>query len=397
MQFRKMGKVRRDPKYGHVARCVVVGGDVFPRCKRYAMEFSPREPERTALLLANSANLDLLRTIAVSFVVIFHILLVFQTTPYGLMSLGYWGVLMFFVHTSVVLAASVDRLSTKPSARIYAIFLARRCFRILPLSILIVLVIATSRIPVAHLRDGTFLGIPVDSKTIISNLLLIQNLVGKDSLEAPLWTLPYEMEMYLLLPMLFWLSLRIKNSIAIVGAWLFIAFLMLFLRHTGWDFPAFVPCFLAGIVAYRLARDAKIILPYWGWPVLLGVLTIAFIIFPKHKMNWLCCLILGLAIPYFTEMPDGVLKRTCHIVSRYSYGIYLVHFMSLWLAFSYLRSRPEWERWLIFFAATASASFILYHAIEAPLIAFGKRITSSWCAGSDIYPAERVAAPDVLG
>ena len=360
------------------------------------MVFSPCKAERVALLQANSANLDLLRTIAVSFVVVFHVLLVFQTTPYGLMKLGYWGVLMFFVHTSVVLAASLDRLSAEPSVRTYAIFLARRCFRILPLSVLVVLIIVASGIPVAHLRHGTFLSIPIDSETIVGNLLLVQNLVGKDSLEAPLWTLPYEMEMYLFLPALFWFSLRIKNSFAVVGAWFFVAVLMLFLHNTGWDFPTFVPCFLVGIVAYRLARDAKVTLPYWGWPILLIVLTAAFIIFPRYKMNWVCCLIIGLSIPVFSEIPDGVFRRTCHIVSRYSYGIYLVHFIGLWLAFSYLRTIPNWERWAVFLAATASASFLLYHAIEAPFIAFGKRITGSWSARADADSLDRAAAPDLL-
>src|SRR5580658_10043359 len=58
----------------------------------------------------DSANLDFLRSAAVLFVVVFHLLLFFQRDHLGHFNLpmGHWGVMIFFVHTSLVLMFSLE-------------------------------------------------------------------------------------------------------------------------------------------------------------------------------------------------------------------------------------------------------------------------------------------------
>src|SRR5689334_16455875 len=85
-------------------------------------------------------NLDLLRAFAVLAVVTDHGLtmvaasLRFEVTPF-VWHLGRVGVLMFFVHTSLVLMQSMAR-TPLDGWRLFANFYTRRAFRIYPLSVL---------------------------------------------------------------------------------------------------------------------------------------------------------------------------------------------------------------------------------------------------------------------
>lgn len=98
-----------------------------------------------------SANLDLLRAIAVLLVLVQHLCKRMYVDRIGWIatsSLGHFGVLLFFVHTSLVLMYSMDRSGlTGPS--LLKNFYIRRIFRIYPLSILTVLVAF-----LLHLRFG---------------------------------------------------------------------------------------------------------------------------------------------------------------------------------------------------------------------------------------------------
>src|SRR5271166_1310398 len=88
----------------------------------------------------DSANLDVLRAIAVMCVFfshLFHFSRGGGETEFG-WHLGQLGVLMFFVHTSLVLMFSLERSSGK-DAGVFVPFYVRRAFRIYPLSMVSVL------------------------------------------------------------------------------------------------------------------------------------------------------------------------------------------------------------------------------------------------------------------
>jgi hypothetical protein len=70
---------------------------------------------------------------------------------------GHFGVLIFFVHSSLVLLFSREcQDSRAPGAAMLTPFLIRRIFRIHPLSIVVVVLVELYRIPVGHLRDSQF-------------------------------------------------------------------------------------------------------------------------------------------------------------------------------------------------------------------------------------------------
>jgi peptidoglycan/LPS O-acetylase OafA/YrhL len=225
-----------------------------------------------------SPNLDLLRSFAVLFVVGFHVLYLFEHrhSRYAIRlrlfhSIGHWGVLIFFVHTSLVLMFSLERQELRfPGKPTYIPFLTRRVFRIYPLSIAIVLLVTLSKLPVAYLTDGKLMAAYLQVGGVLSNLLLLQNLTHADSVIIPLWSLPYEMQMYLLLPPLFFLVRSTRHFWSIPLLWAAAAF---FGSHGGWlerngipDFIIYVPCFLSGIVAYKLTKTWSLRLPAFLWP-----------------------------------------------------------------------------------------------------------------------------------
>jgi peptidoglycan/LPS O-acetylase OafA/YrhL len=151
------------------------------------------------------SNLDILRSIAVLSVFVTHL---YRFDPYLYNSgyqvqhvaLGRVGVLIFFVHTTLVLMQSLERTGKKlagwPLTRYFYI---RRVFRIYPLSVSLIVISIACSIPSNPLA-------PYRSYRLgwaLSNLLLIQNITMARNISDPMWSLPYEVQMYLMLPILF--------------------------------------------------------------------------------------------------------------------------------------------------------------------------------------------------
>src|SRR3569833_2861610 len=135
----------------------------------------------------DSANLDLLRSFAVLCVFVCHL-------PFAIGrwdGIGIAGVILFFVHTSYVLLLSLQR-----NAYSWAGFQVRRIFRIYPLAILALLSYALLHIPYANLGRAYVLP-TFNLRDVIANLFLVQNLTGNQSIPRVLWSLPYELQMYL--------------------------------------------------------------------------------------------------------------------------------------------------------------------------------------------------------
>jgi peptidoglycan/LPS O-acetylase OafA/YrhL len=339
--------------------------------------------------LQESPNLDFLRSAAVLFVLGFHVLLLFEQrhSPYVtrlslLHSLGHWGVLIFFVHTSLVLMYSLERQQFRfPGKPSYFPFLARRVFRIFPLSIFIVLVVTTLRLPVGSISGGEFEAAHLHWGGIVSNLLLLQNLSHTDSVIVPLWSLPYEMQMYLFLPPLFWLVRSARRTWPIALLW---AAAVLLGRHHGAleklgvpDLITYVPCFLSGVLAYKLTKTWKPRLSPYLWPIGLAVLTVVYLESPTYRNAWYCCLVLGLAIPQFREITNSVTRRISQVIARYSYGIYLTHFICIWLAFQAIGGIPTWSRWAILLITVSMFPWLFYHLIEKPTIRKGEKVANA--------------------
>jgi peptidoglycan/LPS O-acetylase OafA/YrhL len=326
-------------------------------------------------------NLDFMRACAVLFVLGFHLLLFFQVVvagPLNFHSIGQWGVLIFFVHTSLVLALSLERQAKRaPGRRLFWPFLIRRVFRVLPLSIFIVGVVELFGLPVGHLHNGHFVPVQLNLPGLFSNIFLVQNITHSESATAPLWSLPYEMQMYLLLPALFLLARSVSAAWPLFCLWVagFIA-----ARHAEGlrlpDFIVYVPCFLPGIIAYKLMTASRVRLPAILWPVILAGITAFYLRSPSVPRGAIGCLLIGAAVPHFEQISQPIIVKISQQIARYSYGIYLTHFMCIWFAFQALAGWPRPAQWVVFVLAASLIPYGLYHAIEAPMIRYGRRLAS---------------------
>src|ERR1700753_2908150 len=98
--------------------------------------------------------------------------------------MGRLGVLMFFVHTSLVLMFSLERSEARHTVHLFQDFYIRRAFRIYPLSgffVLLAWIFAMPQTP------GGPPGAPSTSQ-LWANLLLVQNIAGRKNLISPLWS-----------------------------------------------------------------------------------------------------------------------------------------------------------------------------------------------------------------
>jgi len=319
-------------------------------------------------MLGASANLDFLRSMAVLMVLFDHLCRHYhldQLGPVAVANAGFFGVLLFFVHTSLVLMYSMDRSALSGFALVKT-FYVRRFFRIYPLSVLTVLAAVALQLHATG-RDIDF-GPRPGFLELISNLLLIQNLTFSPSIVGPLWTLPLEVQMYLLLPFLFlW---RKRSFLRLLVLWAVCGLLGHYpqvIPGLAWfSLLLYIPNFLPGVMAFTLPRR-PVISAYW-WPPFIFSLATAFVLSPGRRSGGVLCLLLGIAIPLFKEMTFRPLRFVSNKIATYSYGIYLGHSFCIWFALTIFHS------WILFLITIVFLPMALYHGLESPALRFGSRL-----------------------
>jgi peptidoglycan/LPS O-acetylase OafA/YrhL len=333
------------------------------------------------------SNLDILRSIAVGCVVVHHLTLTLHFYT-GFMpvrfldyfrALGHAGVLAFFVHTSLVLMYSLERMH-RACGKVTLAFYIRRFFRIYPLAIFAILIALAF-----HFPSKTW-GVPdvVTRKVIVANLLLIQNISTKKQVLGPLWSLPYEVQMYVVLPALFLLA---RGRQAVVRLLLlFIAFCALgvFVQiKTGHlNMAEYVPCFISGVLCYALRNKVPQKITAYAWvPFLLAVIAVFVGTIkqgdePLYWSGWLYCLLLGFAINLFRDSKVRLLNVSADKVALYSYGIYLLHQIVLSIVFQRIGIRNVPLGIALFVPMTVAFAVAAFHLVEAPLMELGKKLSA---------------------
>ena len=325
----------------------------------------------------NSGNLDLLRACAVLSVYFGHLLRanhIDNIGPINIHNFAQTGVLIFFVHTSLVLMLSMKRMGGG-ERKLATAFYVRRLFRIYPLSMVAVIFVVIFHVPRFFLiLRYDWLGWPA----FLSNLALTQNLTLSPNFLLPLWSLPLEVQMYLLLPPLFFLLKRYPGRGVPFALWcagVFIASLQIhFHISERLELGAYVPFFLGGIVAFALSGYKTLGLPFWGWPV---VIAAAYAIRQGgFRPGWFACLLLGVAAPQFKELTHKGLRTVAGWVARYSYGIYLSHIIIFWYVLEVLAHANLIFRIGVCAVLSVACPILLYHFVEKPMINRGVRLAN---------------------
>lgn len=315
-----------------------------------------------------SPNLDLLRGMAVLMVLFDHLCRHFyldRVGRFGVTDLGTFGVLLFFVHTALVLMQSMGR-SGFTGLNLMKNFYIRRFFRIYPLSILTVLAAVALHL---HANGrGIVFGPRPQPLEFASNLLLAQNLTYSDSIVGPLWSLPIEVQMYLLLPFLFfWRKPPLWALVLLWGVCGAFGHFPQTVAALGWfTLLLYVPNFLPGIIAFNMPE--RRIIPSYLWPPFVLSLAFLYTLNPSRRTGAGLCLLLGLMIPLFQEITFFPLKLISKSIATYSYGIYLAHSFCIWLALTLFHS------WMLFVAMIVVLPVALYHGIERPAIELGTKL-----------------------
>ena len=328
-------------------------------------------------------NLDVLRAFAVLAVAGSHLyrsIVGMSHFPTFVDNFGVGGVLFFFVHTALVLLMSMQRTR---SNHLTLGFYIRRAFRIYPLCwtcIILVLVTGLTDVPHEKIVEMGWRGIAV-------NLALVQNIIRYPNVEMPLWSLPWEVQMYLLLPAFYLFMKKYDRVYVPIAMWF--AATALTIACTTLDVPRafhgtiFPPMFIGGMIAYRMLGKVRARFPSFLWPLaILGLMLARCLLLDgvlidtarNATVNAITCLVLGIGIPYFGEVQSHWLRYLAHQLAKYSYGIYLLHIPSLALVFTFMPWLPLPLKIVAFITITGVASVLTFHLIEDPLIQLGRSI-----------------------
>jgi peptidoglycan/LPS O-acetylase OafA/YrhL len=289
-------------------------------------------------------------------------------------------VLLFFVHTSLVLNFSMVRLGQR-GWPLFRSFLIRRAFRLYPLSILCVLLILVFGVPRMPWEGVVWRGWP----NAASNLALTTNLTYSQPVMGPLWSLPVEAQMYVVLPIVFVLLGPSRNFKLAVVLWLVSAGAALIqpVVSDRLNVVAFAPCFMAGVLAFTLSGRVEHRFHAAYWLPFLIALIVTYLVAQNFAggifstpLQWGFCLSVGLLLHSFRDSGSRWLNRAAHLIAKYSYGIYLFHCIALWIACFRLTALPEPLQWATAVVLIVFLSVAAFHLVEKPAIDFGARLAS---------------------
>ncbi len=334
----------------------------------------------------DSARIDFVRSVAVLLVLADHVLETlgafhgFDPTPVAWI-LGRAGVLLFFVLTSLVLLQSLERAARAGRSSTIG-FYVQRAFRIYPLAWVCIALVLALRIPATSWSTEF---VAPSAGMLLSNLALTMNLTYSQFVLSVLWTLPFELQMYLFLPFVHRAlpgAATVRNAALLVALAVAIGVVQ---PHVAGrlSLAEFGPCFLAGALAFALARKATPRFAFAVLPLALAALLAGYVAVARQTaevhprwLQWSACLALGVLLPFVREPGSRAIRRISREIARYSYGIYLFHLVALYAGMNVLREHALPVQLGALLALLVGLPVLGHHLVEQPGIALGRRLAA---------------------
>ena len=355
-------------------------------------------------------GLDLMRCIAILFVVCSHALWAFPEAVGSAVSLlrlcGVMGVEIFFVLSGFLIGRILFRIFTNPDFRVGQLkyFLVRRWFRTLPNYYLILLV---------NIALWMFFGRELPN-TLLHYFGFLQNFnFGMDIFFTESWSLPIEEFAYILGPLLFYLVLlpswKLSKQTLFLGVTLmiiifFIGTKVYYNMQTGATTLDYWNIHLKAVLLYRidaiyygvLAAYLSMVFPkrwkqstsfsfvlgvlcFVGLHVYIGMKAVSpnshpFLINVVYLP--ICSMCIALSLPFFSRLKrvPVLLSKPVTFISVVSYSMYLLHYsiilvmLRYWFPSEEFSGITQWAFAVGYVLLTVFLSYLLYRFYEKPMM-----------------------------
>jgi peptidoglycan/LPS O-acetylase OafA/YrhL len=319
--------------------------------------------------------------------------------PFRVLYVGTHAVDAFIIVSGFVIFFLLDTARERPG-----VFLRRRALRLYPVYLACLLVSAAllpmqlrvyGEAPFPHPHTAYLVAIVEASIAqlplhLAAHLAMVHAAIPPSMLPHanyailhPGWSLSLEWQFYLLAPLVFAMLLRGgASALLVIGGACAAHFL---LAGPQGFLPLHVPEFALGIACYMVWRRR----PALSWPLLLpaGMALAYLTTHDPAVVVWMAVFLAALAPRAAGAATlNGVLQSApLQALGRWSYAVYLSHTIVLVLAMDALRAAgmPVMGQWAYFGALLAATlcgtlvvSAALHRWVEAPCIAFGRRIAA---------------------
>ncbi len=268
-------------------------------------------------------------------------------------------------------------------------FYVRRAFRIYPLWLVVLFLSVAVQLPTSPADAPHFAFFHAGRKELLENATLTFNWFAGARLIGASWSLPIEVQMYVVLPFIYFFMRSYRRLWPLLVLDAVAMFTSRSMEPAISSTLVFcTPLFLPGAMAYILYKHTSPRLPSWTFAVWLFSLVFFLNLYAARtqdsfRIGWLFTLLIGMSLPLFHQIRWQPLCRATHLIARYSYGIYLCHFAAIAVAVHYLRAYNIAIRTGSFFLTLTVLSIGFYHAVEKPMIGFGSKIAKRLESGPE--------------